>query len=197
MKETVNNKILIGGDDEFLLTSLLKSLYTNSLTIPSKKDIVQMILIAEKYMLNRYATRLADCLAQNINQANVLQCLQIDLHKYSTVARSLKRYCHQRADKILEDARLVELDEIQMKYLLSIVVNEENGMKGISAVTNWVDFDPEERGVFTLTLTKVVQEAAKMAPVTHNQGASHQPLHWDSECDTESESEEVPIDDDF
>jgi hypothetical protein len=186
MKESAKSVIEIEEDDEDLLTSLLKSLYTQEIGIESKKDIVSLLMLAEKYMLNNCAQRIAECLAQNISHANALQCLELDLDKYANVKESFSSYCVKNANIMLQGTSFLALDAGQISLLLSIIVNKTNGMKGIEVMTRWVEHNVEERSENTFSITKVVQTAAKRSKAHYNVSTKWnlEDLHWSSDEST-------------
>jgi hypothetical protein len=160
MIEAVKNIVEIEDEDERLVTILLQSLYTSILT-GETTDLVPLTLIAEKYLMSASIPTLTNCLTSNINDENALQCLYLNLDVHKNVKKSLKRHLQYHSDKILEGNTYLSMESSHFIKAIEILVNNTNGMKGISAVIMWIEEEEETRAKYSLLLMRKVQNASK------------------------------------
>jgi hypothetical protein len=161
MIEDIQSTVQIEEDEnEVLLTSLLKAMYTSELSISDTNDIIPLLLLAKKYEITAWISQLFDHLGDNINASNALQCLRLDLNMQPKMKQAVDAYIKQNANNILEERSYLTLDEDQFATVIEMLVNTSNKLQGYDAIQNWIEHDEEHRAGFSFALSKIVRIAA-------------------------------------
>jgi len=150
-------------DDEKLLTDLIKSLYTCHLEINDKKQVVPLILLAQKYKLNALIPVLIDHLISTMDCSNAVQCLHLDLEQdqFKTVKRAMKQRFEMSSDEILKGKTYFTLSVEQWMSVLEMLVHKYNDRNAFYAVNSWIKTDVENRAQYCFALISAIDKAAR------------------------------------
>jgi len=150
-------------DDEKLLTDLIKSLYTCHLEINDKKQVVPLILLAQKYKLNALIPVLIDHLISTMDCSNAVQCLHLDLEQdqFKTVKRAMKQRFEMSSDEILKGKTYFTLSVEQWMSVLEMLVHKYNDKSAFYAINSWIAEDVENRAQYCFALNSQIGKAVQ------------------------------------
>jgi hypothetical protein len=147
-------------EDQQLMTDLIKSMYVGEIPIRNNTDIVPLIPLAEKYLPD-WVPKLTEFLANNLNEENALQCMQLNLDNYPNIRNSFNSYIKMHANRIIDHKSFLNLELQQFQLILTSLVNNSTySSKGPEAVQAWIEYDVENRSSHCFALTKLMKEVA-------------------------------------
>jgi len=158
-------------EDEQLMTGLIKGLYTCQVEVKHQRDVVPMILLAQKYQLNTLVPLLVRHLLNNMSADYMLQCLQLDLeHNQIT---EVKEKIQRQFLQILKGSSYLTLSVEHWMSALSMFVNKNNDRSAFYAVQAWIEVDVENRAQYSYALNSAITKAANQRQIS---GASFDPM---------------------
>lgn len=179
MRESTEGIVRI-DDNEELMTELLRSMYSDNISIPSSEALVDMILLAQKYHFDFVIPSFCKHIMANpaVLKDNVLKYMNINLEPkcFERVRFHLKRVMQESSSSILTGDELLTLDIEPLINTLDLIVNNDNFSLSFEAIYKWIEVDEEKRAPYTYALLKTIREAINRVNSTQH-GVTFDPTY--------------------